>query len=138
MRISEFARKAGCRLETVRYYERIGFLPESRRSASGNRQRFRNAPRLPRLSPAGFHPVGTHLLATGSGPAPMVLARGSTIGFYIQPPSPSRGMLSLGQRREGYLVATYWFGNGYNYALVSSASAADVWAIHEASLSPST
>lgn len=37
MRISEFARKAGCHLETVRYYERIGLLPEPRRSASGYR-----------------------------------------------------------------------------------------------------
>ncbi|HET8555223.1 MAG TPA: heavy metal-responsive transcriptional regulator [Rhodanobacteraceae bacterium] len=37
MRISEFAKKAGCHLETVRYYERIGLLPEPRRSASGYR-----------------------------------------------------------------------------------------------------
>lgn len=102
---------------------------------------FRNAPRLPDLDGAGFRPVGARLLATDSGPAAMVLyqnARGGAISFYLRPPSPSRGVLPRGQRRDGQLVATYWSGNGYNYALVSPASAADVRAVHAAAFSPST
>jgi MerR family mercuric resistance operon transcriptional regulator len=38
MRISDLAQQTGCHLETVRYYERIGLLPQPRRSASGYRQ----------------------------------------------------------------------------------------------------
>lgn len=100
-------------------------------------QHFHNAPRLPQLLGAGFHPVGARLLATDSGPAAMVFyenADGRTISFYIRPPSPDRGVLPRGQRRDGQLVATYWSGNGYNYALVSPANATDVRAIHAASL----
>jgi DNA-binding transcriptional MerR regulator len=37
MRISELAAAAGCHLETVRYYEKIGLLPKAARSASGYR-----------------------------------------------------------------------------------------------------
>ncbi|PWK91990.1 MerR family transcriptional regulator [Fulvimonas soli] len=37
MRISELARAAGCHLETVRYYERIGLLPRPLRSGAGYR-----------------------------------------------------------------------------------------------------
>lgn len=104
-------------------------------------QHFRNAPRLPDLDGAGFHPVGARLLATDSGPAAMVLyqnAQGGAISFYLRPPSPSHGALPRGQRRDGQLVATYWSGNGYNYALVSPANATDVRAIHAAAFSPST
>jgi anti-sigma factor RsiW len=103
-------------------------------------QHFRNAPRLPDLDGAGFHPVGARLLATDSGPAAMVLyqnAQGGAISFYIRPPSPSHGVLPRGQRRDGQLVATYWSGNGYNYALVSPANAADVRVIREAAFPPS-
>lgn len=38
MRASDLAKRAGCHLETVRYYERIGLLPEPKRSVSGYRQ----------------------------------------------------------------------------------------------------
>lgn len=103
-------------------------------------QHFHNAPRLPNLDGSGFHPVGARLLATDSGPAAMVLyqnAQGGAISFYIRPPSPSHGVLPRGQRRDGQLVATYWSGNGYNYALVSPANATDVRAMREAAFPPS-
>lgn len=38
MRIGELAKKTGCHLETIRYYERIGLLREPERSLSGYRQ----------------------------------------------------------------------------------------------------
>lgn len=34
----ELSRKTGCNAETIRYYEKIGIMPEPRRSASGYRQ----------------------------------------------------------------------------------------------------
>ncbi|MGJ8514392.1 Cd(II)/Pb(II)-responsive transcriptional regulator [Carnimonas bestiolae] len=37
MRIGELAEHAGCAVETIRYYERIGLLPEAQRSASNYR-----------------------------------------------------------------------------------------------------
>jgi MerR family copper efflux transcriptional regulator len=37
MRIGEFAERAGVTAKTLRYYERIGLLPEPSRSASGYR-----------------------------------------------------------------------------------------------------
>ena len=37
MRIGELARHAGVAVDTVRYYERLGLLPEPRRIASGYR-----------------------------------------------------------------------------------------------------
>lgn len=37
MRIGELGKAAGCDVETVRYYERIGLLPEPERTASGYR-----------------------------------------------------------------------------------------------------
>jgi anti-sigma factor RsiW len=101
---------------------------------------FRNAPQLPDLDGAGFHPVGARLLATDSGPAAMVLyqnVQGGAISFYIRPPSPSHGVLPRGQRRDGQLVAAYWSGSGYNYALVSRDIAPEVRAIHEAAFAPS-
>ncbi|HET7268372.1 MAG TPA: anti-sigma factor [Oleiagrimonas sp.] len=99
-------------------------------------EHFRNAPRLPNLHGAGFHPVGGRLLATGSGPAAMVLyedRRGDAISFYIRPPSKTRGTLPRGQLREGGLATAYWSGNGYNYALVARADMPDIQVIHEAS-----
>lgn len=38
MQIGEFARRAGVNVQTVRYYERRGLLPEPERRASGYRQ----------------------------------------------------------------------------------------------------
>lgn len=38
MKISDAARAAGCHLETVRYYERIGLLAAPERTASGYRR----------------------------------------------------------------------------------------------------
>lgn len=99
-------------------------------------QHFQDAGRLPNLDDAGFHPVGGRLLATDSGPAAMVLYKdqhGGTISFYIRPPSPNAGALPRGQRREGELAATYWSGNGYNYALVSRDDTTDVHTIRDAS-----
>ena len=37
MRIGELSKEAGCDVETVRYYERIGLLPEPERTPSGYR-----------------------------------------------------------------------------------------------------
>ena len=34
---SELARRTGCNLETIRYYEKIGMMPEPPRTASGYR-----------------------------------------------------------------------------------------------------
>lgn len=34
----ELAKKTGCNLETIRYYEKIGVMPEPSRSAAGYRQ----------------------------------------------------------------------------------------------------
>lgn len=34
----ELARRTGCNLETIRYYEKIGLMPDPDRSASGYRQ----------------------------------------------------------------------------------------------------
>lgn len=99
-------------------------------------QHFRAAVPLPDLAGAGFQPVGGRLLATGSGPAAMVLyedKHGRVIGFYIRPPSPRTPTLPRGQRRDGPLVTAYWSDNGYNYALVSHNDAAGARAIREAS-----
>ena len=38
MKIGEFARRAGVAIDTVRYYERRGLLPEPQRRASGYRR----------------------------------------------------------------------------------------------------
>lgn len=37
MKRAELARRAGCHLETVRYYEKLGLLPEPPRTATGYR-----------------------------------------------------------------------------------------------------
>ena len=34
---AELAERTGCNLETVRYYEKVGLLPEPRRTTSGYR-----------------------------------------------------------------------------------------------------
>lgn len=38
MKRGELARRTGCNAETIRYYEKIGILPEPARSAAGYRQ----------------------------------------------------------------------------------------------------
>lgn len=100
-------------------------------------QHFHDSTPLPNLTNSGFNPVGGRLLATDSGPAAWVLyenSRGNAISFYIRSPAPGAGELSHGQRRDGGLAAAYWSGNGYNYALVSRANAADMRVIQLASL----
>lgn len=101
---------------------------------------FRDAAPLPDLAGTGFHPVSGRLLATDSGPAAMVLyedSQGRAISFYIRPPAQRAKALSRGERRDGLLATAYWSGNGYNYALVSRADAADMRAIRAASLQAS-
>ncbi|MEW5833497.1 MAG: anti-sigma factor [Pseudomonadota bacterium] len=83
---------------------------------------FERAARLPDLSGAGFHAVGGRLFATDQGPAAMVLyedAAGHAISFYVRPPGPRNHLLPTGQRVDGGLLAQYWSGQGYNYAMVS-------------------
>ena len=83
---------------------------------------FAHAARLPDLSGAGFHAVGGRLFATDQGPAAMVFfqdAAGHAISFYVRPPGPRNHLLPSGQRSDGGLVAQYWSGQGYNYAMVS-------------------
>lgn len=83
---------------------------------------FAHAARLPDLSGAGFHPVGGRLFATDQGAAAMVLyqdAAGHAISFYVRPPGPRNHLLPSGQRADGGLLAQYWSGHGYNYAMVS-------------------
>jgi MerR family mercuric resistance operon transcriptional regulator len=38
--IGELSRRAGCNVETVRYYERIGLLPKARREQGGRFRRY--------------------------------------------------------------------------------------------------
>lgn len=100
---------------------------------------FRNAPRLPDLSGAGYLPVRGRLMATDVGPAAMVVyssPRGGAISFYLRAPS-ARGTLPRGQRQDGGLVAEYGSDNGYNYALVSRDDPQEVDAVRHA-LKPST
>ncbi|HEY0661273.1 MAG TPA: anti-sigma factor [Lysobacter sp.] len=83
---------------------------------------FQRATRMPDLSAAGFHAVGGRLFATDQGPAVMVLYRdaaGHAISFYVRPPGPRNRLLPPGQRTEDGLMARYWSGPGYNYAMVS-------------------
>jgi anti-sigma factor RsiW len=87
-------------------------------------ERFQRATRLPDLSSAGFRAVGGRLFATDQGPAAMVLYRdaaGHAISFYVRPPGPRNRLLPAGQRMEDGLMAQYWSGPGYNYAMVSRA-----------------
>jgi anti-sigma factor RsiW len=83
---------------------------------------FANAQRLPDLSAKGFRPVAVRLLVTDQGPSAMVIYENGDsrrTSFYIRPPGPGNMLLKQGQRRDGDLVAQYWSGKGYNYALVS-------------------
>ena len=38
--IGELSRRTGCKIETVRYYERIGLLPKARREGGGRFRRY--------------------------------------------------------------------------------------------------
>ena len=38
--VGEFSRRAGCNIETIRYYERIGLLPKPRREKGGRFRRY--------------------------------------------------------------------------------------------------
>lgn len=81
---------------------------------------FAHAERLPNLSDSGFRPVAARLLATDQGPAALVIYEnaGQRATFYIRPPGPGGQFLARGSRRDGELLARYWSGQGYNYALV--------------------
>lgn len=83
---------------------------------------FSRAQRLPDLSASGFQPVAGRLLATDQGPAALVIYEnaGQRATFYIRPPGPGNQFLPRGSRRDGELLARYWSGQGYNYALVTS------------------
>ncbi|KXJ66524.1 anti-sigma factor [Achromobacter xylosoxidans] len=86
---------------------------------------FAHAERLPNLSDSGFRPVGARLLATDQGPAALVIYEnaGQRATFYIRPPGPGGQFLAQGSRRDGELLARYWSGRGYNYALVTAGDA---------------
>lgn len=87
-------------------------------------QHFENATRLPDLSSGGFTAVGGRLFATDQGPAAMVLYKnlqGHAISFYVRPPSAGNRRLPTGERSEDGLLAQYWSGQGYSYAMVSRA-----------------
>lgn len=83
---------------------------------------FAHAERLPNLSDSGFKPVAARLLATDQGPAALVIYEndGQRATFYIRPPGPGGQFLAQGSRRDGELLARYWSGQGYNYALVTA------------------
>ena len=81
---------------------------------------FAHAQRLPDLSASGYKPVAARLLTTDQGPAAIVIYEnaGQRASFYSRPPGPGMQMLPEGSRRDGKLLARYWSGQGYNYALV--------------------
>ena len=83
---------------------------------------FAHAERLPNLSDSGFKPVAARLLATSQGPAAIVIYENANqrATFYIRPPGPDNQFLTQGSRRDGDLLARYWSGQGYNYALVTT------------------
>ncbi len=83
---------------------------------------FAHAERLPNLSDIGYRPVAARLLATDQGPAALVIYEnaGQRATFYIRPPGPGGQFLAQGSRTDGELLARYWSGQGYNYALVTA------------------
>jgi anti-sigma factor RsiW len=87
---------------------------------------FADAASMPDLQRSGFTAVSGRLMPTGEGPAAMVIyrdAQGRSITFYIRPPGREDYMLRPGERRDGELMARYWSGQGYNYALVGTNNA---------------
>lgn len=110
-----------------------GAQPDLASSSMGDIQswldkHFAHARRMPDLSAAGFHPVGGRLFATDQGAAAMVLYQdddGHAISFYVRPPGPRHRLLPEGERSDRGLLAQYWSGQGYNYALVSRSEGVD-------------
>jgi MerR family mercuric resistance operon transcriptional regulator len=74
MKISEAATASGCNLETIRYYERVGLLPEVGRKSNGYRDYGPNEVRQLRF-----------------------IVRGRTLGFSLQ---EIRELLSLSARSD--------------------------------------
>jgi anti-sigma factor RsiW len=75
------------------------------------------------LKPYGFHLLGGRLLSTDEGPAGMILYEnnaGERISFYLRPSTHFASGLR-GRRIEGGLLASYWFRDGYGFALVGRA-----------------
>ncbi|MDR6958607.1 anti-sigma factor RsiW [Pseudomonas brassicacearum] len=114
-------------LEAYRLFAQQGILPADYQTGDeGSMQGwldryFTQANRLPDLSGAGFKPVSGRLLSTEQGAAAMVVYQdpsGQKISFYVRPPGPKNYLLPRGSRRDGELLAEYWSGPGYNYAMV--------------------
>ena len=74
MRISDLAKATGCHLETVRYYERIGLLPQPDRSTAGYRD---------------YRDIDTERLR--------FIVRGRTLGFSLE---EIRSLLMFASRTE--------------------------------------
>ncbi|MDI3399184.1 anti-sigma factor [Pseudomonas sp. V88_4] len=117
-------------LQAYRLIAQQGLLPADYKvDGDGDIQRwldryFTQANRLPDLSRAGFSPVSGRLLSTDEGPAAMVMYEdrsGHKVSFYVRPPGPKNTFLPRGSRQDGDLLAEYWSGKGYNYAMVSPA-----------------
>lgn len=86
--------------------------------------RFGKDAQMPDLEPAGFKAVSARMLSTSQGAAAMVMYRdgaGRMATFYIRPPGAGYRMMPKGERRDGDLMARYWSGGRYNYAVVSQA-----------------
>lgn len=85
--------------------------------------RIEHALPVPDLTRDGFTLLGGRLLATSDGPAALVLYQdgdGAKLSFYLRP-SSKIAPGTRGARREGALVAQYWFEEGYGFALVGRA-----------------
>jgi anti-sigma factor RsiW len=75
------------------------------------------------LRPYGFRLLGGRLLSTDNGPAALILyesAAGERISFYLRPSTRFASGVR-GRRIEDGLLASYWFRDGYGFALVGRA-----------------
>ncbi|HYZ31279.1 MAG TPA: hypothetical protein VE684_03230 [Crenalkalicoccus sp.] len=78
---------------------------------------------VPDLGTYGFRLLGGRLLATEQGPAAIVPyedAHGQRIAFYMRPGPPFETN-AVDSRRDGGLLAQYWYRNGYRFAVISRA-----------------
>jgi anti-sigma factor RsiW len=78
---------------------------------------------LPDLDSYGFKLLGGRLLSTSDGPAALVMyedSQGQRISLYVRPSTRFSGDLS-GSRQDHGLLASYWFRNGYGFAVVGRA-----------------